>query len=90
MMTKSECVTDFFKYKLQGYHQWRKERDIKAEITIQDNPSGKRKDRVHIEEVAHNELDDILFVSDQVSLKIFIPIAIILSILLAVFQGYNC
>ena len=50
----------------------KKNRDSKTEITIYDDPSDKRKDSVHVEELVHNKPGDSLIVSDQVSNKIII------------------
>ena len=47
----------------------KKNRDSKTEITIYDDPSDKRKDSVHVEELVHNKPGDSLIVSDQVSNK---------------------
>ena len=46
-----------------------KNRDSKTEITIHHDPSGKRKDSEHVEEVVYNEPGNSLIVSDQVSNK---------------------
>ena len=45
----------------------KKNRDSKTEITIYDDPSDKRKDSVHVEELVHNKPGDSFIVSDQVS-----------------------
>ena len=43
-----------------------KNRDSKTEITIHNDPSDKRKDSVHVEEMVHNKPGDKLVVSGQI------------------------